>query len=365
MAYYQSQLFHFHFTVEIGSLWTFSVSQYFSLVLSSALSQSREQPQPVCNRRPCLRVIDTGVGEVESNTGNHYSSQLWIAKLTVCAHRRESCCVVRARITWPVEAGELRSTCAPPPKATWRIDSTSSVNRSLLLQSFPWTSAEVQAYATRFGSPPVAVLFRHSHARCCTTTVAVALFFWLLPRVKFHPKERNATSYRRGKTHSRQCPSQEEGTSTNSKQQLSKQYKWTVALCVGTDLWPQKPKKVTKTQKKIYFRPDLQNRWTLQVRWPLDLEIPLDSNHDPSLQRRKAKRWPISPFLTPAARCGECRFNTNKTDCRQWVPCTLCQVDSSIVVVPWARCQQPSWTWPSPSTSFRDHGWFLNLNFFQ
>ena len=67
-------------------------------------------------------------------------------------------------------------------------------------------------------------------------------------------------------------------------------------------------KKVTKTQKKIYFRPDLQSRWTLQVRWPLGLEILLDSNHDPSLQRRKAKRWPVSPVLTPAARCGECRF---------------------------------------------------------
>ena len=117
MAFYQSQLFHFHFTVEIGSLWTFSVSQYVSLILSSALSQSREQPWPVSNRRPRLRVIDAGVGEVESNTGNRYSSQPWIAKLTVCAHRRESCCVVHAGIIWRVEASELRSTCAPPPKA--------------------------------------------------------------------------------------------------------------------------------------------------------------------------------------------------------------------------------------------------------
>ena len=63
----------------------------------------------------------------------------------------------------------------------------------------------------------------------------------------------------------------------HQQQQLSQQCKWTVALCVGTDLWPQKPKKVTKTQKKFYFRPDIQSRWTLQVRWPLGLEIPLDS----------------------------------------------------------------------------------------
>ena len=78
--------------------------------------------------------------------------------------------------------------------------------------------------------------------------------------------------------------------------------------CGGPTSDRRSRKKVTKTQKKFYFRPDLQSRWTLQVRWPLGLEIPLDSNHDPSLQWRKAKRWPISPVLTPAARCGECRF---------------------------------------------------------
>ena len=88
--------------------------------------------------------------------------------------------------------------------------------------------------------------------------------------------------------------------------------KWTMALVWGPTSDRRSRKKVTKTQKKIYFRPDLQSRWTLQVRWPFGLEIPLDSNHDPSLQRRKAKRWPISPVLTPAARCGECRFKLLK-----------------------------------------------------
>ena len=142
----------------------------------------------------------------------------------------------------------------------------------------------------------------HNDGRCCDLLLTSSTGQILSQR-----EQRDIVPSR--KTHFHPYPSQEEGTSTNSKQQLSKQCKWTVALCVGTDLWPQKPKKVTKTKNKNYFRPDIQSRWTLQVRWPLGLEIPLDSNHDPSLQRRKAKRWPISPFLTPAARCGECRFN--------------------------------------------------------
>ena len=36
------------------------------LFLSSALSQSREQPWPVCNRRPRLRLIDTESGKLKA-----------------------------------------------------------------------------------------------------------------------------------------------------------------------------------------------------------------------------------------------------------------------------------------------------------
>ena len=156
------------------------------------------------------------------------------------------------------------------------------------------------------------MLFRHSRARCCTTTVAVALFFWLLPRVKFHPKESNATSFRRGRHTPAHIQAKKKAPAPRANNSSP-----TVCPSSASEQWPfvwgptsdrRSRKKVTKTQKKFYFRPDLQSRWTLQVRWPLGLEIPLDSNHDPSLQRRKAKRWPISPVLTPAARCGECRF---------------------------------------------------------
>ena len=42
---------------------------------------------------------------------------------------------------------------------------------------------------------------------------------------------------------------------------------------------------------------------------------------------------------------------TNKTDCRQWVPCTL-WVDGPIVVVLGATCSQPSSTCSSPLTSY-------------
>ena len=120
-----SRSVHYELSVSVNT----SLSIFHPHSLSSRAVNSHGHA--ASNRRPCLRVIEAGVGEVESKTGNRYSSQLWIAKLTVCAHRRESCCVVHAGITWRVDASELRSNCAPHPRP--RIDSTSSVNRSLLL----------------------------------------------------------------------------------------------------------------------------------------------------------------------------------------------------------------------------------------
>ena len=151
-------------------------------------------------------------------------------------------------------------------------------------------------------------------------------FHW----VKFHPKESNAISFRRGRhtpAHIQAKKKAPAPTANNSSP--------TVCPSSASEQWPfvwgltsdrRSRKKVTKTQKKIYLRPDLQSRWTLQVRWPLGLEIPLDSNHDPSLQRRKAKRWPISPVLTPGARCGECRFK---------LPSKNCKNDSTRIFLKW------------------------------
>ena len=130
------------------------------------------------------------------------------------------------------------------------------------------------------------------HTATAATVVDRCDLFWLLPRVKFHPKENESTWYRQGRHTSANIHTKKNAKAPRSTHGLHTECKWTAVLCGGTHLWPQKPKKLTKTQKKIYFRPDRQSRWTLEVRWPLSLEIPLDSNNNPSLQRKKWKSEP-------------------------------------------------------------------------
>ena len=217
--------------------------------------------------------------------------------------------------------------CASPPKARYRQHIKPSSSAPILSPYLSWSSGVCHSVWFPIFPPLYAFhcdVRRSSCQMLHTTTAATVVdrcdLFWLLPRVKFHPKENESTWYRQGRHTSANIHTKKNAKAPRSTHGLHTECKWTAVLCGGTHLWPQKPKKLTKTQKKnstfdqIYkvdehstteffvFQQSVvdckasenvcENRWTLQVRWPLSLEIPLDSNNNPSLQRKKWKSEP-------------------------------------------------------------------------
>ena len=192
------------------------------------------------------------------------------------------------------------------------IDSTS--NRALPLQSFPRTSAEVRAYATRFGSPyfprlslwcSEIVVSDVAHYNSCDGRRSLrSLLTSSAGKISSQREWIDLVPSR--KAYFRQYPYQEERKSTKCK--------WTAVLCGGTHLWPQKPKKLTKTQKKkstfdqIYKVDEHYKSDDLSVWRFLWIQTTTQA-----FKEKNEKVSLTSPFLTPAARCGECRFKSTNT----------------------------------------------------
>ena len=204
----------------------------------------------VCQRRPRLRR-DTRVGEDESDTiVTVHSREQWSWLLYSQESLDAASYIATAKCR--VEASELRSRvymCIP------------TQGGYLPLQSFPRTSAEVQAYATRFGFTHFLSLWcGDRRVRCCTCCITIAAT--VIDRCTLLTSSAGKLSSQREsidlvpskKAYFRQYPHQEERKSTKRHIRsplLHRQCKWTAVLSGGTHLWPQKPKKLTKTKKKI------------------------------------------------------------------------------------------------------------------
>ena len=240
-------------------------------------------------------------------------------KPTACSHRRESCCVVEHTCSHCF-VSLVESKLATCGVHVWipTQGEVSTAHQTALFRSNPFPVPQL-----KFGRMPLGLVphispafhcdVRRSSCQMLHTTAATVVdrcdLFWLLPRVKFHPKENESTWYRQGRHTSANIHTKKNAKAPRSTHGLHTECKWTAVLCGGTHLWPQKPKKLTKTQKnstfdQIYKVDEHYKSDDLSV-WRF-LWIQTTNQ---AFKEKNEKVSLTSPFLTPAARCGECRFN--------------------------------------------------------